>query len=1060
MNKGDIVFKFLADDKDAQKTLLRLRNDIEETKNQIAESTAQKTGIEEQLESARQAAKEASEDVVAYYRQIQEASEVLDNRDAYTPDQVALAEQVKGEATVNLKEAASLYREQTAEVERLEAEEEKINEQLKQQNALLARQKAEYGKTERRSLADSIKERASSAFSRAKDAANGAKKSTSDVGKSIAKAGKNILKWGLGLQTAFALVNKLKDAIKDAVLGFASKDSETKKNVGALKASLAELKGAWGSAFAPIFNAVAPAINALIGMVTKAANAVAMLIAALSGKGSYKKAIADQEAYAESLEATGGAAKEASKYLSGLDEMATYSSNSGGGGGGGGGGDVDYTEEAIDTGIGDFAAALKDAVERSDWQGLGTLLGEKVNELVNAIPWAELGVKVGDGIRAWFSTKYWTLKAVDFEGIGAHIAEFLNNAIAQINFETIGRTLTQSITVVLDAVIGFVREFDWAQAAQSIADGISGMFKEAKDWISSKDWSQMANDLYEEFKKVITETDWSGVATSIFEAIGSALGAAASFLGTLAKNVLTDIWTAIKEEAMRFDNGDGKLTGDEIMMGILAGILDAVLGIGQWIVDNIFKPFIEGVKSAFGIHSPAETMKEPGSMIGEGLLSGIKEVFTNVKDWVQEHILDKIQDALEAGKELIAKVGVALEKAEEWASDAWDAVQLAGQELATNVGVALEKAKDWATDAWDATQLAGQELAAKVGVALNKAQDWAEDAWAATQMAGEELATKVGVAIERATNWAEDAWQAAQMNAQTVTRTVQSALKKGANWVKDAWSAANMKAQSVTRTVQSAVEKASTWIASAWSAANMKAASIARTLTQTVKDGSWSKRAWAAAGKKAADIKRKLTQSVKSGTWAADAWSAAKKGAASIVRTLTQSVAIGSWVSDAWTAAQKLGETIKRTLQESVEKGPTWVQEAFEAAGAVAGTVKKTLQISISWIGEKLAEAWKVLSGSSNNTVDLNMNTGITGNAMPAMAGGTIVPPLIMTRFEGSYSVDDIVARLDRLLTAQERPIQINTAVEAKVNNKVLFSAVVQQGQAQKNATGKNPFNL
>ena len=63
--------------------------------------------------------------------------------------------------------------------------------------------------------------------------------------------------------------------------------------------------------------------------------------------------------------------------------------------------------------------------------------------------------------------------------------------------------------------------------------------------------------------------------------------------------------------------------GGNIVAGIFKGIVDAFVGIGQWINDNIFKPFIDGFKSVFGIHSPSTVMAEMGEFLIEGLKQGL-----------------------------------------------------------------------------------------------------------------------------------------------------------------------------------------------------------------------------------------------------------------------------------------------------------------------------------------------------------------------------------------------------------------------------------------------------
>src|SRR5690606_4091618 len=84
---------------------------------------------------------------------------------------------------------------------------------------------------------------------------------------------------------------------------------------------------------------------------------------------------------------------------------------------------------------------------------------------------------------------------------------------------------------------------------------------------------------------------------------------------------------------------DGQFT----IKGLLQGILEGIKNIGKWIKDNIFKPFIDGFKAAFGIHSPSTVMKEMGTFLMEGLFEGITslvdkvvEIFTDIKNKISK----------------------------------------------------------------------------------------------------------------------------------------------------------------------------------------------------------------------------------------------------------------------------------------------------------------------------------------------------------------------------------------------------------------------------------------
>ena len=62
--------------------------------------------------------------------------------------------------------------------------------------------------------------------------------------------------------------------------------------LSSLKSALLQLKNSLATAFAPILTAIAPALTTLINLVSKAATAVGMLVAALTGQKTFVKATA------------------------------------------------------------------------------------------------------------------------------------------------------------------------------------------------------------------------------------------------------------------------------------------------------------------------------------------------------------------------------------------------------------------------------------------------------------------------------------------------------------------------------------------------------------------------------------------------------------------------------------------------------------------------------------------------------------------------------------------------------------------------------------------------
>ena len=425
------------------------------------------------------------------------------------------------------------------------------------------------------------------------------------------------------------------------------------------------LKNSMGAMAAPLINALAPAIDFVIGKVVALFNILNQLFARLTGSKTYTAAKKVAATYGGAAKDAAGTASKAAKkaadeikrYTLGFDELNILgdknkdSSGSGGGGGGGGASTSDYgsmfEELPIDNSISKFADKLKEAFEAGDWKELGTILGNKFNEIVDSIDWAGFGKKVGYGINGAVQTAYWFLKTADFKNLGNHVAEFLNSALSEIDFTFVGRLLVRRFTAGLDFLRGALGGLNWKLVGKSFGDFLRGAFNEMQEWIAGIDWSGAAHALWQNTKDCIAGIDFASLAQSFFKLLGTAMGAAVSFIAT----IVSDIWKDITGYFQKYlTNDDGtKKTGIDWVKGICKGIVEGVKSIGTWIYDNVFKPFIDGFKSAFGIHSPSTVMAEQGGYIIQGLLKGIKDGIGNVLSFIGDFltgIKDKISDAL------------------------------------------------------------------------------------------------------------------------------------------------------------------------------------------------------------------------------------------------------------------------------------------------------------------------------------------------------------------------------------------------------------------------------
>lgn len=536
--------------------------------------------------------------------------------------------------------------------------------------------------------------------------------------KSTGNGFKNILKYGLGIRSLYVLVNKIRNAIKEGLQNLAQYSDETNASLSALKSSATQLKNSLATAFAPLITVAAPALTQFIKLVSQAVTYAGMLIAALTGAKSFTKAVEVQEDYADSLNGTAKAAQKAQKYLSGLDEIRTFTEDSDSSGGVGG---LDpsqmFEESEIPNLIGDLAQKLKKACENADFTEIGTIVGAKLRDALDGIPWASIkstcnkiahslatfingfvatpglweivGVTIGEAINT--ATGMWNtfFDVTNFIAIGGAIATALNNALQTIDAQELGKALSQKLRALIEAAYGFVTTFDWSGfgawigqaingffanidfglAAQTLSQGIIGALNGLTATIQEVDWYGLGQKV----KDFLVNIDWTGVCDAMFEAIGAALGGLTAFLGGLIADAVVGVVEYFRNETEE--------AGGNIVIGLLKGILKANQNIKEWINEHIFRPFIDGFKSIFGIHSPSTVMAEMGTFLIQGLLNGIVSLISSVKAKFEE-IKNIISTKFTETKQKIVETW---NNTKTNLSTIWNSIKTAGSNFGTNL---------------------------------------------------------------------------------------------------------------------------------------------------------------------------------------------------------------------------------------------------------------------------------------------------------------------------------------------------------------------------------------
>ena len=426
----------------------------------------------------------------------------------------------------------------------------------------------------------------------------------------------NIKGMGTGLRQGIGNVMKYAMALFSlrsiySVLSGCANTWLSSQNAGAkqLSANIEYMKYAMGSALAPV-------IQFVTNLVYQLMKAIQSVVYALFRVNIFAKASASSYA---SMAGSAKKAKNETKSLSNIhSEINNIQSNDNSDSGNGG-----TIAPSFDlSGIDNTPNSILDAIKNGDWYKVGVTIGEKLNDAMNSIPWDKIQNTA--------------------KKIGTNIAQFLNGFIATTDWKQVGNTIAQGINTAIYLVQSFVHTFNWSGLGSAVANAINGFFKNTNwgalgDTISTGikgalngittffkdfDWSFIVQGLIDFCKNI----DWNGIVDSMFEMLGSAFASFVNLGMILGEKINEAI-----DEAGNFFSEKIKECGGNVVEGIFKGIIEALGNLGQWIIDHIFTPFIEGFKNVFGIHSPSTVMAELGTYIIQGLLDGISSLVDSIK---------------------------------------------------------------------------------------------------------------------------------------------------------------------------------------------------------------------------------------------------------------------------------------------------------------------------------------------------------------------------------------------------------------------------------------------
>ena len=407
----------------------------------------------------------------------------------------------------------------------------------------------------------------------AKKSADGMKKSMDNAGKSAKGAGKGMSMLGmLGRSILFSFVFRaigaVTNAVKEGFQNLAQYSGNVNSTLSSFMSSLLYLKNSFATAFAPVLDFVVPALNAMIDALSNALAWIGQLIAALTGKGTFVKAVKTQEDYAASIKKTGAAAKQAGKdaqkSLAPFDQLnqLTDKNSSGSSGGGASGTDPSQMFETvqIDSKITSMVGGIKKAFGSFlSWAqtNFGPSLAKVWDDMVPNIErfktilagiWSDLGT-LGEPLKNWLNNDFvpFLQQIIEtggeiinglFDSFNMVFSDIWNLAVFPVlrNFITTGLPMiTQFGTRAVESFGVLFKQvkdiFDrmWKDAVAPALSLITKMWTDSVDSLA-KAWNEFGTPIFDAINEAFEKTgemikkNWDSYIKPVFDTFMSVAG--------------------------------------------------------------------------------------------------------------------------------------------------------------------------------------------------------------------------------------------------------------------------------------------------------------------------------------------------------------------------------------------------------------------------------------------------------------------------------------------------------------------------------------------------------
>lgn len=279
-----------------------------------------------------------------------------------------------------------------------------------------------------------------------------------------------------------------------------------------------------------------------------------------------------------------------------------------------------------------------------DFKKFGTTIGTNLSRVIRRIDWKKGGASVAQTINGLFHALNGFVETTDWKSLGKAVTDTIAGFFNEFEWSTVGEFLSNCWIGLNDALSGAMEDVDWTELPGKITTAIS-------DFLSGFDWDGMAESVGELIGNAIKAitfvgarlwTDLVQVGKNIVAGGKAGVVSALRDIGTWIKEHLFDPFVKGIKKAFGIASPSTEMQpyGRFVIEGLLQGIINGLLMIGTWLKEHVFDPIVDGIKTLFGLDGEESVLVSVGKDVINGFLDGIVQVFTNIGTWITDNIVN------------------------------------------------------------------------------------------------------------------------------------------------------------------------------------------------------------------------------------------------------------------------------------------------------------------------------------------------------------------------------------------------------------------------------------